>query len=275
MSENVLRNRRLRELGWQLHRSALYGRLIAPLTPSGILFFHHGRCGSTVVARLLNQHPRLRTFGEIFDEAFRLKALPAPAVNMLRACRTVALPARAVAEVKFLECQHLATFPYTMPEFLEQARAAGYDRYIVLDRRNYLHKVISAAVASARGGAGKLTFKLDETVPETTIELDLEAVRIQGKAAPILQLFEYMDVQNAKLRQHLAGADTIELTYEDDIEPDPQIAYAKICTWLGLERHAVQVPLKRARATPVPETVRNWDAVAAALAGTRYEWMLR
>jgi len=266
---------RLRELGWRLHRSAVFGHLLAPLTPRGILFFHHGRCGSTVVARLFNQHPRLRTFGEIFDEAFRRQVLPAPAINMLRACRTVAMPARAVAEVKFFECQHLATFPYTIPEFLDQARRAGYDRYIVLDRRNYLHKVVSAAVASARGGIGKLAFKLGDDVPETTVALDLDAVRIQGKSAPILELFDYMDRQNAKLREHLADADTLELTYEDDIEPDPQIAFAKICTWLELDPHVAQMPLKRARTTSITETVRNWDEVVTTLSGTRYEWMLR
>jgi len=266
-------NDRLRALGWRFHRSTVVGRLLAPLTPPGILFFHHGRCGSTVVARMLSEHPRLRTFGEVLDKPFRLGQAPAPAANMLRACRTVAAPARTVAEVKFFECQHIAVYRHTIPEFLDQVRRAGYDRYIVLDRRNYLHKVVSVAIASAR--AGKRAFKVGEEVPKTIITLDLQAVRIQGKAAPILELFDYMDAQNAKLRQHLANENVLELTYEDDIEADPRVAYDKICAWLGITPQPTAARLSRARQVPVRETVRNWDEVVAALTGTRYAWMLQ
>lgn len=241
------------------------------------MFLHHGRCGSTVLAQLLEQHPKLRSFSEIFNRHFNSpdKSLPAPPLNMLRACRTVAAPATALVEVKFFECQHLSLFPHTTAEFLECAGAAGYARYLLLDRKNYLHKVVSTAQARARGGKGNYAFAAGQNVPVTTVELDVTAVAIQGKTAPIVELFEYMDAQNAQLRQQLVGADVLDLTYEDDIERDPHAAYAKICGWLGHEVVPTTVKLTRTRTTAVPQTVRNWDEVAAALTGTRYEWMLQ
>ena len=267
---------RLRDLGWHLHRSALVGRTLGSIAPPGIMFLHHGRCGSSVLARLLGQHPKLRSFSEIFNRHFNApnESLPSSPLNMLRACRTVAAPTTALVEVKFFECQHLVLFPYTISEFLECTRAAGYTRYLLLDRKNYLNKVVSSAMARARGGRGNYAFAVGQDVPETTIELDVNAVSIQGKTAQITELFEYMDAQNVQLRRHLANENVLDLTFEDDIERDPHAAYAKVCGWLGLEAVPTTVTLTRTRTRSVPETVRNWEAVAAALTGTRYEWML-
>jgi hypothetical protein len=272
VQESVLRNPRLRELGWQLHRSRPFGALIAPLAREGVFFFHHGRCGSTVLERLLNQHSRLRTFGEIFERPHRLGHLPAPPSNMLRACRTAAIPAHAIVEAKFFECQHLTLFGWSIPDFVECVKNAGYRRYIFLNRENYLRKVVSAEVARKRGR--KWHFRSGETVPTTTVSLDINAVTIQGKTEPILDLFAYMDAQCEKLRKTLQDDDVLELTYEEDIVKDPQAAYRKVCEWLGLTATPAQVQLERSGTRALSDTVENWKDVVAALAGTRYEWML-
>ena len=116
--------------------------------PEGVFMFHQGRCGSTVLSRLLDGHPRLTAFGEIFETPFQRGRLPAPAATMLRAKRTQAFPGRAVVEAKFLECQHPALLGVGLEDLVALLKTCGYRRFIVLDRRNYLKKIASSAAGS-------------------------------------------------------------------------------------------------------------------------------
>jgi hypothetical protein len=113
-------------------------RPLAPWPPEGVFMFHQGRCGSTVLARLLDGHPRLTAFGEIFETPYQCGRLPAPTGTMLRAKRVQAVPGRAIAEAKFFECQHLSLLGLGIEDFAGLVPASGYRRFIVLDRRNYL-----------------------------------------------------------------------------------------------------------------------------------------
>ena len=72
----------------------------------------------------------------------------------------------------------------------------------------------------------------------------------------------------------LAGEDVLELSYEDDIAEDPRAAYARVCTWLGLEVVPAEPDLRRTNPRALREVISNWDEVANGLAGTPYAWML-
>jgi len=45
-------------------------------TSGNVVMLHSGRVGSTVVAKMLDHHPRLRWEGEIFEHLSQLKTLP-------------------------------------------------------------------------------------------------------------------------------------------------------------------------------------------------------
>jgi hypothetical protein len=247
-------------------------RPLAPWLDEGVFVFHQGRCGSTVLAHLLDRHPRLTAFGEIFETPYQRRRLQAPAAAMLRARRTQALPGRAVVEAKFFECQHLSLLGLTLEAFVDLLRDCGYRRFVVLDRKNYLQKILSSRLALARGR--RFHYAAGEAVPQTQVDIDVDGVQILGKHAPMLEMFAYMDDQYARLRAALAGAPVLELTFEDDIVADPHTAYARVCTWLGLEPVPVETDLRRSNTRAPREVIGNWDEVAATLSGTPYAWML-
>jgi hypothetical protein len=272
MPESSLSPEVLLKSGPAMRGLAGLGRPLAPWLPEGIFMFHQGRCGSTVLARLLDGHPRLTAFGEIFETPYQNGRLPAPAGTMLRAKRVQAFPGRAVVEAKFLECQHLSLLGLGVEDFVGLVRASGYRRFIVLERRNYLKKIVSSGLAVARGR--RYHYAAGEAIPEIKVTIDPDRVGILGKQAPMLEMFAYMDAQYARLRAALAGGDVLEQSYEEDIADGPLAAYAKVCAWLGIEAVAAEPDLRRTNPHLLREVIGNWDEVAAALAGTRYAWML-
>jgi hypothetical protein len=255
-----------------LRSLAALGRPLGPWLPEGVFIFHQGRCGSTVLARLLDSHPRLTAFGEIFETPYQRKRLPAPAGTMLRAKQVQAFPGRAMVEAKFFECQHLSLLGESIETFVALLQANGYRRFVVLDRRNYLGTLVSSMLAVVRGR--RFHYAVNEAIPKVQVTVDIRRVRVGGKEAPLTEMFAYMDTQYARLRAALAHEDVLELGYEDDIAEDPRLAYAKVCAWLGLEAGAAETDLRRTNPYPLREVIGNWDEVAAALAGTRHAWML-
>ena len=254
----------------------LLNAIAVPLSsrvPGGIFLFHHGRCGSTVLSSLLNQHPNLTALGEIFNWTVAGYELPASPDDMLRTSRTLAFPSRALVEAKFFEHQHLSLLRQTIDEFVDTLKRCGYSEFIVLNRRNYLRSLVSEKIAKARGG--KWHYGPNERVPNTSIQVDIERASYGGKqASTIVELFDYMDEQHEKLMAALGGENLIELNYEEDIFGDPRAAYRRVCDWLGVETVAVQLKTRQSNVLALHESVRNWSEVSRALTGTRHAWML-
>ena len=193
---------------------------------------------------------------------------------MLRATRMRAFANYSVVEAKFFECQHLAVLGLSVGEFVNLVRSCGFQKFIILNRHNYLRKVVSSKIGFERG---RYVYRVNQETPTLiTICLDVENVSILGKTAPIVDLFMYMDEQYQRLRTALAGEDVLELSYEEDIFNDPMVAYTKVCHWLGVESSPVQV---RNRKTPsvmeLNKVIENWNSVVEALSGTRYAWMVK
>jgi hypothetical protein len=105
-------------------------RLLCPLTPNGICFLHQGRCGSTVLGNMLNQHPRISFRGEIFEHFMKEKRLPIAPTTMLREHRIKSYPQRPVVAVKFFECQHLSLMGLGIKQFVERVKNAGFKKIL-------------------------------------------------------------------------------------------------------------------------------------------------
>jgi len=52
------------------------------------------------------------------------------------------------------------------------------------------------------------------------------------------------------------------------------VAYRSVCGFIGLEAAPVRVPYERVNPFPLQQIVTNYDAIAAALRDTEFEWML-
>jgi hypothetical protein len=238
----------------------------------GIMIYHVGRCGSTVLTKLLNQNPKLMSFGEVFLKSHRQGRLVDMPDNILRLQRVSAFPKRAIVEVKFLERQHLSVIGQSVREFVDCAYENGFRKSIILNRENYLRIILSRAIAVARGD--KWHIKKEDQVSRTQVNLDVERIPLGHHQYPMFELFEYIDSQYQELREALDGTDATELTYEKDILTDPRIAYGKVCRWLGLPEEPVSVTLQRTNTQSLRESIVNWKEVAMALKDTKYSWML-
>ena len=71
----------------------------------------------------------------------------------------------------------------------------------------------------------------------------------------------------------LAGKNVLNLTYEDDIEQDPQKAYRSICKFVNMEETNASVTLSKTNPFPLKDIIENFAEVKAALHNTPYEWM--
>lgn len=236
--------------------------------------FHIGRSGSTVLGDLLNQHSGIHWLGEIYEwPEFRDRpAAPGSGSELLRRLQTrlptVDKPVAGI-EAKFY---HLHEHGVSLRDFMDEVRGAvaGECRFVVLRRRNYLRKIVSSLAARQRG---QWFARPGRPLPPVRVAINPERVCIDGDAQPLLDYLRDWDAQFDQLDAELAGTGALNLSYEDDIEPDPLIAYRKVCQLLGLEPGGPEVRYNRTTPQPLAEIVTTLDAVRKALANSGYEWM--
>lgn len=251
-----------------------------PSAVSGCVTYHIGRCGSTVLGHMLNQNPALRSDGEIYTVAFKKARETEPDISPKKftqrhvARRNDNAVARRgyLVECKFFSSLDMALYDGRLDLFVAFMRSLGFDRGIVLVRRNLLRRLVSTAIAKKRGAYQKRTAD-EQVVPKVTI--DPNAVWL-GRAYPLAELIDLIEAEYAELRATLArqGVASLDLVYEDDVEADPAVAYRRVCGFYNIAETPAAPAFFRINGAPLSEVVENFTVVSAALAGTRHEWML-
>ena len=242
---------------------------------ANIAMLHAGRCGSSVLADLLGQHPGFRWVGEPFEAMLPAYYRMDPerrAEHVIgnslyfRDCRYYGF------DSKYLPEQHLHRDlgNKTPAAYIELLARLGFSHYILLDRRNHLRRAISVAI-----GTQTRLWNTDRPVAAgVTVRVDPERFVSYGREMSLQQYFSSLEERYWTFADLLRGKPLLELVYEDDIERDPSVAYRKVCAFLGIEAAPVQVRLQKLNPQPIRELVANFDELAAALRGTRHAWML-
>jgi hypothetical protein len=256
----------------------LIGLPLSPLRPGAVSLFHIGRCGSSVLGNLLDQHPAIRWDREIYfhwwtrsDKRFQRW----DSETFLRRNMWAAGRRWYGFEMKFLAAQHLAIVGLPLAEYVAEIERAGVTRHVVLERRNALRRMISQKKGRSSKQRHARVGEERESIPAVT--LDVESTRIWkgGPAQPLLACIDEITETYAELLRLLGGREVLQLTFEEDIAAEgPHRAYERMCAFLGLEPVSTVVHTQRLHAQPVRELVENFDQVAAALRGTPHEWML-
>ena len=238
-----------------------------PGFPGGrVVMFHAGRCGSTVLADLLDQHPRITWDGEI---------LKAPRwrqrgdLQRLLAVRLALTRTRFYGfETKFF---HLRYHGYDLATYLQLLDRAGFDRFIVVRRNHFLRQVVSSCV-----GRATRTMRLPASATPclTTIRLEVDGLWRHRENNTLLGHFQRLSTDYRELEQRLAGKQALWLSYEDHIACDPGTAYGLACDFLGVEQKPVKIRLGRTNPFPLRDMISNFEDVERVLTGTPYEWML-
>lgn len=250
---------------------ALRGR--APARDGHVAMFHHGRCGSSVLGDLLDQHPAIRWDGEVFN--FKRSFWTERASAADRADPLGVLAARLAKSRKPVygfECKyyHARLIGFSLEALVPALEALGFTRFVVLDRRNTLRKVVSSLVATKRGSA-RLPAGAD--APLVRVRVPVDAVPIDATCKPLVALLRDYEDGLRRIESLLAHRPCLRLRYEDDLAADPLAGYRKACAFLGVPAGEPAVRLGRTTPHPWRAVVENSDDVVAALAGTEFAWM--
>ena len=231
------------------------------------------RTGSTVFWRTLDRHPAIEGHGEMFlPEMTRADSYPAflSASRWARLERRLA-PARSVA--RYLERLydagpgvHAVGFKL-MYNHLTPPLAAWIERehprVIHLVRRNLLKLMVSRLAAEQRG-----LYHLEpgKAPPADRVKLDPAEVasRLEKIAAEVERGTAFADAH---------GALTVE--YEELLS-DRTGTYARVFDFLGAPPWIPgEEPLRKINPDSLAELVEDFDSVAAALRGTRFDRFTR
>lgn len=240
-----------------------------------IIMLHAGRCGSSVLSDLLNQHPEIAWRNEPFEGLAATYRAMHPNHRAERYIRDILYRMNTPVfgfDFKYLQEQHLNSdyAALDLPGFLDTCSKVGINRHILLSRKNHLRRAVSTAI-----GAKTKTWNSDRN-PEktTTVELSLNNFVSYGKSMSLLDFFASIEQAESVITQTVFGEALLTLSYEDDIEKDPRIGYEKCCEFLGLEPAPVNVRLKRMNPRPLHLLLENYNEVADYLKNTPYAWML-
>jgi hypothetical protein len=233
--------------------------------PFNICMWHIGRCGSTVVGNLLSQDSRIVWRSEILEtyskrvEARNLQHSAWEGAKRRIRYKQLTAGSRIFGfEMKVWHLKRIGVKSKTVYNFLRDQK---FDKHIILERKNYLRAEVSGCVGLA---ISKMHLKIGEPPVSAKIHLDMKDVYEHMK------LFDHF-INEMK---SILPENCLKITYEDDILPDPLIAYRKIVNYIGLRPRKVAVKYQRTNPRKLQEIVLNLEEVSRVLKGTKYEWML-
>lgn len=248
-----------------------------------VAMFHIGRCGSTVLGYMLNDHSNFFWEGEVFSSQFYAnmqRAASGEETKKISVEQTLSWHSnRRVSkifgfETKSLPHQHLSPIGINMSleNYIKLLRKLGYSKFIVLYRKNYLRRVISAQLALQKGGAWH---SKSEAERPRKMKLDLGFYNLGEDLKSSIQcIFEQSDKTHHDLKRLLGGDAALFLTYEEDILDDPMQAYLKTCSFLGISNEEPEVKLRRTNPFAYEDILSNFDEVTEILKDTAWSWML-
>lgn len=241
-------------------QARVYAGLLRPRPPrpdpGRFLVFAQGRTGSTLLVDLLNASPLVRCDEEIL-------------------ARRVTAPGLWVGAHRRRHPDHVYGFKVKIYQLTEDQRIAdpggwlrvmagrGW-RCVYLWRRNPLRHALSNMAAARAGG---FVHRGGAAPDARGVVVDVDLLLAAAQARERLAAAE---------RAALAGLEHVEVCYEDDLL-DPsrhQPTLDRLCAGLGVPPAPARTDVRRVVSAPLAETLANYDAVAAALRGSRWERFL-
>ena len=251
----------------------------------GLVTWHQGRCGSSVLASLLNQHSQIQAFNEVFSKYMPrrrgVQPIP-PMAEVLKGSIQACVKPVLNVEIKYLSAQNFSLYPTAnSADWFTELSGHGLHRHLLIHRRNGLRRVVSHLMAQRTG-----VYVQKQAVPSPSsasrqLAIDMASITEGFETHSLLGWLEIYDQAHQQMREGLTAwcsqhqqPAPLELFYEEVIEPSPQLAYAQVCVALGLEQEPAVVKLQRINPEPLAQLISNWSEIEALLAPTRFAWML-
>ncbi|MGR3318946.1 MAG: hypothetical protein ACUZ8O_10765 [Candidatus Anammoxibacter sp.] len=236
-----------------------------------IAILHAGRCGSTVLHRVLRQHSEIDSAGEIFLNYWNGRSAKLPMDFLenrmyIRNCKFFCFETKSMDEQDLRE----EKINMSLEDYIRNLHELGFSHFIVIKRRNYLAKYTSRVV-----GLNSKNWHVKKS-PQTPLKVRLKVsdFNIQKGQMDLMQYFHKLDNLYDKLSYILDGYNSLELVYEDNILPDPLIAYNKICSFVGAKKCSAKVTMQRTNPFKLKDIIENFEEIETTLKDTKFEWML-
>jgi LPS sulfotransferase NodH len=213
-----------------------------------------GRSGSTHLQSLLDSHPDVRCFGELFSDRS-----PAGGPGFIHSSHQD--PREFLEERLCGQGESAVGFKLPMnsirahPEAADLVQADRDFRVVRLSRSNHLAQFVSRRLQatthvshSLQGGYGE--------------------AKVAIEPRRVLNALERMEADEADLDARASGKPTFRITYEQLAEESD---LQDLQRFLGVEPRPLRSWFERLRTRPLSEAVENWDELAAALRDTRFE----
>lgn len=241
---------------------------------ANVFMLHIGRVGSTVLADLLNQHSQIKWDGEFYPKQTKkyLKFIYKNPIEFLKIKMSQNLSKFYGFELKSSKNQLFkkTSINLDIDTFIKKIARLNFNHYILIERKNYLKQFISFMFAKQT----KIHHTKQKVDKISTIKINFESCELFHHKKSLIEHFEYLDNFYQNTEELLKNKIYLHLTYEDDILPNPQIAYNKICDFLNIKNENPVVNLKRTNPFPLKDVIENYAEVEDYLKGTKYEWML-
>jgi hypothetical protein len=238
---------------------------------------HFGRCGSTVIANLLNQHPEIKWHGEIYSE-FLKKQIPEVKMtsdpNKILDLRMGLYPSKYFGfELKAFDAADLGpkVLNQDFENYYHLLSEKGFRKFVILERKNFLKQIVSIQI----GLKTKVMHKSSgESADLFKVFIDPGNVTIGFEHYDLLSAFQLYENSYSRIYSTIDKENLLRLVYEDDVLPGPKLAYEKICEFISLEPEAVDVNLSRTNPYRLNELIINYQEIQKLLQGTKYECFL-
>ncbi len=268
----------------------------APAGTSYLCMIHEGRCGSTVLASLINQHPEIVHFNEVLtrgswispefvgsDWEKRRDALEIKLPDLPDYIRSLASTRSAFAkpaarrhigfEIKMYQVMQLGCDLQTLTDSL--TAALGDVKFMYLTRRNILRRQVSNLRCIYKDVSHAKNL---ESVNYDKVRIDSESMRdwsydYTKRHTDLADFLETSHARQETVRQFAASRGELHLEYED-FEKNPLAGAEKVFDFLEVPRIDAKSPLLKTGDKPLSDLVENYDEVRNALQNTRWEPML-
>ncbi len=284
---------------------SLKKNLHAKLNGEFVFVFHEGRCGSTILGDLLDQHPKIKWMAEPYwsilnswrmkwlvhrgeekDILFskdllntyakmkkgELNILPEgeDVFSALETWRKASTEKFLGVEIQFFE---LDLFNIRFKDYIQNVKEKGTPHFIVLERKNQLRTATSFLIA-----AKNLQFHItsDKKAQVTKIKINPSSMFLKDKEITLIEHLQETKRIYSHIKKVLLPEKHLYLSYEEDIASDPLVAYKKVCRFLNIQSLEEEAFIRYNKTNPflLKDIIENFDEIVEELKETEFEWML-
>lgn len=161
-----------------------------------------------------------------------------------------------------MKLYHYIRLKLELEKVIEILQELGFNKNIILERKNYLRTYVSWEVSQK---TGQVHLKRGQERKSAKIKVNVSDDTLLNK----MKLHECF---HNELKERLPQ-DFLYICYEDDIESDPYLGYKKIIQYFGYSPKELSTRLKKTNPKRLLDIIGNYDEVVNYFANTPYHWM--